>query len=631
MRANRSELRRRSSPRPLRSTGLQAARVLSTATAHERYARPVTRLAPHHRAGPARASARARVPTPSPSASKHLGLYRERTWRDYADAGGAHARALRRSASRPGERVAIMGDASEEWMICDLAAQSLGAIVYGIYPTASASEVEYQMRDGGAVIFIAEDQEYVDKILPLADRLPDSARHRRDRRFDRHVRLRAPQAAPLSRMLLAAGARPICALARDAWPRALEPERSGLHRLHVRHDRPPEGRARHPRQASRRHRQLVDALSDARREGAPHRRLPAALPCARPRRRRDPAADVAPRAAFRRGRRRPRADPLRGGADRAVHRAALPAEIRRRRCWSASMQLVAAEARALRARHAVRARACAPPLGRHGAAARGGALSRWRAAVCSGRSSTSSASTSSSSSISGGAPLPADTMALWQMYGVNVVEMYGQTETAGGIIAGQRGPFPRPGDVGTVAGRLGRDARRRRRDPGAQRRPVRGLLEQRRGDAAVVGGDGWLRTGDVGEWRDGNLRLVDRARDFIVTAGGKTMSPSFIENMLRASPYVAEAIVFGHGRKYLTALIEIDFDTVADWARSHDVTYTGFTSLAQNRAVDGLIKARDRQGQRASSRASSRSRRSASCPRRSIPRRRASRSRRPAR
>ena len=58
-------------------------------------------------------------------------------------------------------------------MICDLAAQSLGAIVYGIYPTASVSEVEFQMNDGGAAVFIAEDQEYVDKILPVADRLPD--------------------------------------------------------------------------------------------------------------------------------------------------------------------------------------------------------------------------------------------------------------------------------------------------------------------------------------------------------------------------------------------------------------------------------------------------------------------------
>jgi long-chain acyl-CoA synthetase len=68
------------------------------------------------------------------------------------------------------------------------------------------------------------------------------------------------------------------------------------------------------------------------------------------------------------------------------------------------------------------------------------------------------------------------------------------------------------------------------------------------------------------------------------------LSPSFIENALRASPYIAEAAVFGHGRKYLSALVEIDFDTVADWARGQNVAYTGFTSLAQNSKVDGLIK-----------------------------------------
>ena len=104
---------------------------------------------------------------------------------------------------------------------------------------------------------------------------------------------------------------------------------------------------------------------------------------------------------------------------------------------------------------------------------------------------------------------------------------------------------------------------------------------------AVKGADGWLRTGDVGEWRDGALRLVDRARDFIVTSGGKTISPSFIENILRASPYVAEAIVFGHGRKYLTALIEIEADTVADWARSHDVPLATATVVSVARAATG--------------------------------------------
>jgi long-chain acyl-CoA synthetase len=105
----------------------------------------------------------------------------------------------------------------------------------------------------------------------------------------------------------------------------------------------------------------------------------------------------------------------------------------------------------------------------------------------------------------------------------------------------------------------------------------------------VLDAEGWLHTGDVGELRDGDLRLVDRARDFIVTSGGKTLSPSTIEGFLRASPYVAEAMVIGHSRKYLTALIEIDFDTVAEWARSQDIAYTGFTSLAQHPAVTKLL------------------------------------------
>ena len=104
--------------------------------------------------------------------SKHLGIYRERSWRTYAALIAHAARAFQDLGLGRGERAAIMADACEQWMICDLAAQSLGAIVYGIYPTASASELEYQMRDGGAVMFVAENQEYVDKILSCADRLP---------------------------------------------------------------------------------------------------------------------------------------------------------------------------------------------------------------------------------------------------------------------------------------------------------------------------------------------------------------------------------------------------------------------------------------------------------------------------
>jgi long-chain acyl-CoA synthetase len=125
------------------------------------------------------------------------------------------AKAFAALGLQAGERVAIMADACEEWLICDLAAQSLGAIVYGIYPTASAAEVEYQMRDGGAVLFIAEDQEYVDRILPLADALPHLRnivvirRHRAVRLQPRqaHLLCRARQGRRRRGSRLARGAR----------------------------------------------------------------------------------------------------------------------------------------------------------------------------------------------------------------------------------------------------------------------------------------------------------------------------------------------------------------------------------------------------------------------------------------
>jgi len=192
--------------------------------------------------------------------------------------------------------------------------------------------------------------------------------------------------------------------------------------------------------------------------------------------------------------------------------------------------------------------------------------------------------------ISGAAPLPRETAALWQIWGVSLVEAYGQTETGGAFISGQSERFARPGNVGTVVQgwqvRLDDDGQILVKGPDQ----FEGYWNQPEATRQIVDSEQWLHTGDVGEWQDGNLRLIDRARDFLVTAGGKTISPSAIESTLRASPYIGEAIVFGHGRKYLTALIEIDFDSVADWARANNVSYTGFTSLVQNEAVQGLIK-----------------------------------------
>jgi long-chain acyl-CoA synthetase len=518
--------------------------------------------------------------------SKHLGRYRERSWRDYAALVARAARAFATLGLTPGDRVAIMGDACEEWVICDLAAQSVGAIVYGIYPTASASEVEYQMRHGGAALFIAENQEYVDKILPLADRLgelkwvlmlDDTAMF-----GYAHQKLRSYRA------LLAAAGEPDVAWLEQQAAR-LGPQAPAFIVYTSGTTGPPKGALvthgkhlaaaanivdHYPTLAQKEHR-TVGYLPLCHVLG---RDVAVTLPLISrlvPHFGEDPEDlattlfETAPTVLFT----VPRY--LQKFASQVLLGIHNSSGLKRA---SASLAMRFARQHAQRrwdrerafAREALygvcRAGVFVPILNKLG-------LDRLELAVCAG------------------APLPPETMALWQMLGVNVVEMYGQTETAGGIISGQRDPFPRPGDVGTVPTgwqvKLASDGEVLVNSPD--------LFESYWNDPettrAIKGEDGWLRTGDIGEWRDGALRLVDRARDFIVTSGGKTISPSFIENILRTSPYVAEAIVFGQGRKFLTALIEIEADTVADWARRHDVPYTGFSSLANSAEVARLIGA----------------------------------------
>lgn len=516
--------------------------------------------------------------------SKDLGLYRERSFADLAAMVARGASGLRSLGVGKGDRVAIMGDPCEEWVVVDLAAQAAGAIVYGIYPTASQAEVEYQMRDGGACVFVAENQEYVDKILPIADRLPAL---RRIVVIDTDAMFAYDDARLLPyRELVDGGTPSLSALASMAgelsgadpafivYTSGTTGNPKGALVAHGAHLAGTFGLVEHyPLLASGEQRTVIylplchvlgrdvaitlPLMSSL----VPH--IGESLEEMQ-----TTMFEVAPTVLFT----VPRY--LQKFASQILVALGTTSAFKRG-CYELAMRSGRRQARA-RWESGTPAEAVAYRIAR--AAVFGPVLSklgfdRLRLVV------------------SGGAPLPRETMALWQVWGVNVVEIYGQTETAGAIIAGQAGPFPRPGDVGTpppgVEVALGAQDEILVRSPDL----FSGYWQDDEATRAAFDERGWLRTGDTGAWVDGRLRVVDRVRDFIVTAGGKTISPSYVENFVRGSPYVAEIAVFGHARKYLCALVEIDFDTVSDWARARAIPYTGFTSLAHHPQVRALVQA----------------------------------------
>jgi long-chain acyl-CoA synthetase len=120
--------------------------------------------------------------------------------------------------------------------------------------------------------------------------------------------------------------------------------------------------------------------------------------------------------------------------------------------------------------------------------------------------------------------------------------------------------------------------------------------------ARTITSDGWLHTGDVGELVPGpagrgeggsvgtHLKITDRAKDILITAGGKNIAPSEIENALKVSPFIKEAIVVGDRRPYLVALIGIELETVSDWATRRGIAFTTYRDLGEKPEVIKLVQ-----------------------------------------
>ncbi len=191
--------------------------------------------------------------------------------------------------------------------------------------------------------------------------------------------------------------------------------------------------------------------------------------------------------------------------------------------------------------------------------------------------------------LTGAAPIPPDVVRFFRTMGVPLIEVYGLTESSG-MVTGHPVDHVVIGTVGTPT--VGVEYRVGEQDE---------LLL--RGDMVFVGyyknpeatatsiQDGWLYTGDVVREESGQLRIVDRLKDIMITAGGKNLTPSEIENTMKASPYIKECIVVADARRFVSALVMIDFDTVAQWAQAQRIAFTHFRSLVELPVVRTLIEA----------------------------------------
>jgi long-chain acyl-CoA synthetase len=192
---------------------------------------------------------------------------------------------------------------------------------------------------------------------------------------------------------------------------------------------------------------------------------------------------------------------------------------------------------------------------------------------------------------SGAAPIAPEVLEFFTGIGVPVYELYGMTENS----AVATGNFPgrmRPGTVGEPYPDIGfrlddETGEIQTKHPGV----FAGYWNRPEQTARTFTEDGWLMTGDVGEWvGDSHVRIIDRIKDIIITAGGKNISPSEIENSLKTSLYVKEAMVIGDRRRFLSALIGIELDTVGDWALRRNIPYTTYRDLAEKPEVLELIQ-----------------------------------------
>ncbi len=521
--------------------------------------------------------------------AKKLGIYKERTWSDLARMVSHGAMGLRSLGLMRGERLAVMGDPSEEYLICELAAQTLGAVPYGIYPTSSQKELRYLMEDGGASVFVAGNQEYVDRILPLLGEL-NQMRHVLVIDTKGTFMYDYSSLVPFEK-LMDEGKKEITGKPEifEAWVRDVKPSDSAFIAYTAGTTGFPKGvlvsHGKHLASAYT----LVDRYPVL--SGVPHRTV-VHLPLAHLMGRMTAITlplltgmvphygegiedlgqtifETAPTVLLTVPRYLQRFSSLVMASLENTsplkkffyERAVKAAERRVEDLWNGRKRLLTEFPYFLAHRFVLR-----PILNKIG-------FDKLQIVLSSDAS------------------LASDIMTLWQTYGLNLSQIYMQTETGGGVISAQEPYFPRPGHVGNPP--RGWEVRLSERGEILVKGPdlLTGYWNRDDPVQVKVVQDGWLHTGDLGEWSpDGHLMVIERAADIIENPSGKAISPSAIENLVKSSAFVSEAVVTGQARGHLCALIEVDYEAVSEWAQQNEIPYTGLEGLVEHQAVVRFIQ-----------------------------------------
>jgi long-chain acyl-CoA synthetase len=524
---------------------------------------------------------------------KHFGIWQEITWRHYWEQVELAAHGLAALGVTPGDRVAIHSENRPEWLYADVAAVAVRAVTVGLYPTNPPAEVAYLLADSGAKVLIAEDQEQVDKALEVKDQLPELRRivyvePRGVRRYPDPALLSWEELLDLGRGH------------RDAHPGLLDELAAQVADDEVvtliytsGTTGPPKGAMLTVANIDFAIKVLVDGGGFFEAPG-PNDVTLSYLPLCHVAERiatewvnaaagtqvhfaesidtvQDNLREVQPTLFF--------AVPRIWEKVRATVeiKMASASALKRAnyRLWMGQATRIGAELVANGGRHTTSTRlryALGYPFLFRALRRRLG-LQRCRFAG------------------SGAAPIAPELLQWFYGLGVVVHEIYGMTENSAVATANRAGRVkvgtvgePHPGVEVRVEEELGEILTRH---PGV----FAGYWGKPDKTSEVLGADGWLRTGDVGEWVDGtHLKIVDRLKDILITSGGKNVAPSEIENSLKFSPYVREAVVVGDRRPYLTALIGIELDTVGEWAQRRRLPYTTYRDLSQKPEVLALVQ-----------------------------------------